>query len=140
MDQYAQWTKGEYIANEFKSKIKTWKPENCPCKPLNLPSENGLPSRYWLAYVHRCYYLCFFILFYFIFWYNTFIILYMYTSCYGARHMPGKIATLVLNASVEIAPQLKQKRNTCTVTKWRLFVILILRLYLSWVKQWFYRN
>ena len=51
-------------------------------------------------------------LFYFILFFDTytFIILYICTSCYGARHMPGKIATLALGASVEIAPQLKQKR------------------------------
>ena len=33
------------------------------------------------------------------------------------------------------APQWKQKGNACAVEKWRRFLILILRVYLSWVKQ-----
>ena len=47
----------------------------------------------------------------------------------------GKIATLVFGASVEIAPQWKQKRNIYAIKKLRLFVILIFRVYLLWVKQ-----
>ena len=41
-----------------------------------------------------------------------------------------KIATLVFGESVEIAPQLKQKRNVCPIKKCRLFAILIFRVYL----------
>ena len=44
--------------------------------------------------------------------------------------LSGKIATLVFGESVEIAPQLKQKRNVCPIKKSRLFAILILRVYL----------
>ena len=54
--------------------------------------------------------------------------------------LTGKIATLAFGASVAIAPQWKQKGNACAVKKWRGFAILIFRVYLSWVKQWFYRN
>ena len=65
MDQYAQWTKGGYIVNEFKSKIKTSKPENCSCKLCKIYLQRiGYlqTSSYWLAYIiHRCYYQCFFI-------------------------------------------------------------------------------
>ena len=42
-----------------------------------------------------------------------------------------KIVTLVFGASVEIAPQLKQKRHVCAAKKWRWFAILIFRVYLS---------
>ena len=40
-----------------------------------------------------------------------------------------KIATLVFGDSVGIAPQWKQKRNICAIKKWRLFAILIFRVY-----------
>ena len=36
----------------------------------------------------------------------------------------GKIATLVFGANVGIAPQLKQKRNSCAGKKWRRFAVL----------------
>ena len=135
MDQYAQWTKGEYIANEFKSKIKTWKPENCPCKPLNLPSENGLPSRYWLAYVHRCYYLCFFILFHFIFWYIYFYYFIhmhfmLWSETYARKDCDPSAWCKCRNCST-----IKTEKEYLYCQKWRLFAILILRVYLSWVKQ-----
>ena len=45
--------------------------------------------------------------------------------------LTGKIANLVFGASVEIAPQLKEKRKVCAVKKGRRFSILIFRVYLS---------
>ena len=45
-------------------------------------------------------------------------------------HLSGKIATLVIGESIESAPQSKRKRNVCCIKKWRLFVILIFRVYL----------
>ena len=44
--------------------------------------------------------------------------------------LSGKIATLLFVESVDIGPQLKQGRNVCTIKKWRLFAILIFRIYL----------
>ena len=44
--------------------------------------------------------------------------------------LSGKIATVVFGESVEIAPQLKQKRSVCAIKKWRMFAILIFRVYL----------
>ena len=48
--------------------------------------------------------------------------------------------TLEFVSSVGTAPQWKQKRNAFAVNKWKRFAILIFRVYLSWVKQKFYRN
>ena len=43
--------------------------------------------------------------------------------------LSGKIATLVFGESVGIAPQCKQKRNVRAIKEWRLFAILIFRVY-----------
>ena len=53
---------------------------------------------------------------------------------------PGKISTLAFGASVGTAPQWKRKSNASAVKKWTRFAILFFRVYLSWVKQKFYRN
>ena len=45
--------------------------------------------------------------------------------------LSGKIPTLVFGTNVEIAPQGKQKRNVCSSKMWKLFGILIFRVYFS---------
>ena len=50
--------------NKSRSKIKTWKPENCPCKKLQKTAR--LPTRlsYQLVFAHKYCYICFFICLY----------------------------------------------------------------------------
>ena len=36
IELYTQWTKGSTSLNEFRSKIKTWKPESYPCRPCKI--------------------------------------------------------------------------------------------------------
>ena len=48
--------------NEFSSKIKTWKPENCPCKLCKIYLQRIAYLQVAdKVYTHRCCYLCFFI-------------------------------------------------------------------------------
>ena len=50
--------------NKFRSKIKTWKPENCPCKKLQKTARLLTRLSYQLVFAHRYCYICFFICFY----------------------------------------------------------------------------
>ena len=62
---------------------------------------------------------------------NSTNIVVMKVMLWSETCLSRKIVTLVFGASVEITPQLKQKRNVCAVKKFRWFVILIFRVYLS---------